>query len=476
VNGASPVDNNRWPLAGFQQEAMAGLQATILRVAEHHIGNPGHQREIALKTGVMLLESPTGSGKTLILGRTLEGLRGDLPRKCVWFWFAPYTGLVTQTQEALSQQCGALRLRAVYSDREPAGTRDGDVFLQTWAAVAAHNKNARTVRRRKEDLLSLDDFIASLRDELFFIGVVIDEAHLNFGASATAAAQFYLDTLQPDFTVLATATPNDDKLQQFEQKAGIEVASRVVIDREQVVNAGLNKRGLMLGILRFRDEDAAVIDIEQATLTAAWFQHEAVKRQLAGRKIALTPLMLVQVEDQQKGGEDPVVRVREKLIQAGVPSERIKSHTSGEPDPDFHTLAYDPEVEVLIFKVAVATGFDAPRAWTLVSVRPNRGREFGLQIVGRIMRVHPLVRPFHGNDTLLDRGYVFLTDTELQAGLTAAVEDLKAVRHGMELITDRLDVVQFGNIRGPLDSEYRCSQPEEEIAEPPPGICDEKMQ
>ncbi len=56
---------------------------------------------------------------------------------------------------------------------------------------------------------------------------------------------------------------------------------------------------------------------------------------------------------------------------------------------------------VLIFKVAVATGFDAPRAWTLVSVRPNRGRDFGLQIVGRIMRVHPSVRPIHGQDALL---------------------------------------------------------------------------
>jgi hypothetical protein len=441
------------PLVAFQQEAEAGLVATVIRVAEHHTANPAHQREIALKSGVMLLESPTGSGKTLILGRTLESLRGALVRKCLWFWFAPYAGLVAQTRDALSEQCGALRLRDIYSDREPSGTRDGDVFLQTWAAVAAHNKEARTVRRRKEDSLSLDDVIASLRDDGFFTGVVIDEAHLNFGASASAAANFYLNVLQPDFTILATATPNDEKLTLFEEKAGIEVASRVVIDRAQVVEAGLNKRGLMLGVLRFQAEDAVLIDFEQATLTAAWFQHEAIKRQLEKRAVPVTPLMLVQVEDQQKGGEDPVARVRDKLIQAGVAPERIKSHTSGEPDPEFHTLAYDPDVEVLIFKVAVATGFDAPRAWTLVSVRPNRGKEFGLQIVGRIMRVHPLVRPIHGQDSLLDRGYVFLTDPDLQAGLNAAVDELKAVRHGMELITDRLDIVQFGNVRTPLDAD-----------------------
>jgi type III restriction enzyme len=107
-------------------------------------------------------------------------------------------------------------------------------------------------------------------------------------------------------------------------------------------------------------------------------------------------------------------------------------------------MAYDHSKEILIFKVAVATGFDAPRAWTLVSVRPNRGTGFGLQIVGRIMRVHPLVRPLHGKDGLLDRGYVFLTDPEMQQGLNTAVNELKAVRQSMSVLTDRLDVMEYG--------------------------------
>jgi type III restriction enzyme len=188
-----------------------------------------------------------------------------------------------------------------------------------------------------------------------------------------------------------------------------------------------------------------LIDQEQATLTAAWTQHLRIRARLAEREIAVSPLILVQVEDQATGGTDPVARVREKLREVGVPDAAIASHTSGEPDPDFHTLAYDPDKAVLIFKVAVATGFDAPRAWTLVSVRPNRGKDFGLQIVGRIMRVHPAVRPTHGEDALLDRGYVFLNDPETQSGLGAAVDEMKAVTRSIELITDQLDVVEFGN-------------------------------
>ncbi len=444
------MSDHRFALAGYQTRAVEALQGVVQKVSQYHDERPEHRQEIALKSGVTLLQSPTGSGKTLVLGRALEGLRGALPRPTVWFWFAPYAGLVAQTRDALVDQCGSLRIRDIAKDREPVGTRDGDLFIQTWGAVSARNKDARRVRRTSEATLSLDDMIATLRDMGFFIGVVIDEAHLNFGASATAAADFYLNTMRPDFTILATATPNDEKLEAFEAKAGIEVASRVIVPRSDVVDAGLNKAGLMLGVIRFQDEDRDLIDQEQATLTAGWTQHLRIQARLGEHDIDVSPLMLVQVEDQEKGGDDPVARVRNKLLEIGVPSSAIATHTSGEPDPDFHTLAYDPDKQVLIFKVAVATGFDAPRAWTLVSVRPNRGKDFGLQIVGRIMRVHPSVRPIHGEDELLDKGYVFLSDPVSQAGLNAAVEDMRAVRQSIELITDRLDVFEFGNAAQPL--------------------------
>ena len=435
----------RLSLAPYQQKAVDATAETLRTVSALHDREPEHRERISRELGVVLLQAPTGSGKTLMLGRALEAVRGQLSAKTVWFWFAPYAGLVSQTRSALIAQCGALRQRDVYADREASAARDGDVFVQTWASVAVVKKESRKVRTDKEASLSVDSMIAELRERGFRIGVVIDEAHLNFGSGAAATADFFLNVLSPDFTVLATATPNDAKLEKFERDAGLKVASRVTISREAVVKSGLNKIGLMVGVLRFKEEDRALIDTEVATLTAGWSQHSFIKDKLAEKGISLTPLMLVQVEDQQEGKEDPVVRVKERLIEIGVPEKAIAVHTSGEPDPAFHTLAYDPEIEVLVFKLAVATGFDAPRAWTLVSVRPSRGRDFGLQIVGRIMRVHPLVRPLHGSEPLLDRGYVFMSDPELQVGLDEAAADLKAVREGIAVLTDTLDVNVLGN-------------------------------
>ena len=430
-------------LADYQRDAVAAIRDSVLAASGYQHGNPGLRQEVARSVGATLLQAPTGSGKTLMLGRALEAIRGKTGAPCVWFWFAPFSGLVAQTRTALVEQCPSLRLRDVAKDRSALMARDGDVFVQTWALVATTRKDARKVRTRGEDAPALDDMLADLRDRGVRIGVVIDEAHLNFGASAKTAASFYLDVMRPDFTLLATATPNDEKLIEFESRAGVTVENRIIVSRDQVVRAGLNKVGLTLGVVRLEGQDAALIDTEQAALTVAWRKHQEIKERLAEKSIAVTPLMLVQVEDQGDGKADPVSRVRDKLKDIGIPESAIATHTSGEPDPDFHTLAYDPSREVLVFKVAVATGFDAPRAWTLVSVRPTRGTSFGLQIVGRIMRVHPQVRPIHGTDSLLDRGWVFLTDPDLQAGLDAAASELKAVRSSIATVADELQVLEF---------------------------------
>ena len=115
-----------------------------------------------------------------------------------------------------------------------------------------------------------------------------------------------------------------------------------------MVAAGLNKRGLMLGYLRLAPGDEAFIDFEQATLTAGWTQHREIVARLAAKETGVVPLMLVQVEDQTKDGEDPVKRVRDKLLELpGVTADIIAVHTSGEPDADFHMLAYDHSKQIL---------------------------------------------------------------------------------------------------------------------------------
>ena len=101
----------------------------------------------------------------------------------------------------------------------------------------------------------------------------------------------------------------------------------------------------------------------------------------------------------------------------------------------------------MIFKVAAALGFDAPRAFTLVSLRGTKSTDFGIQVVGRILRVHPYLQPMAVHKTLpevLRFGYVFLADAESQGGLIGAGAKINAIATQMAEITPYTMVVKVG--------------------------------
>jgi len=98
--------------------------------------------------GYLLLEAPTGAGKTLMAGHIVE--RFSHVEDVVWFWFAPFKGVVDQTAGYLREQFAGLRLRELHDDRAADGSRRGDVFVTTWQTVATRVKDKRNVRKDGE--------------------------------------------------------------------------------------------------------------------------------------------------------------------------------------------------------------------------------------------------------------------------------------------------------------------------------------
>ena len=129
TSSPSAADDVLLPLKGFQQQARNVLVQVITETDRFIDADPSRRREISLQVGVSLLRSPTGSGKTLTIGRSLEGAVGQLRGRTVWIWLTPYSGLVTQSRDALAEQCPGLRLRDVAADRNVAMARDGDVYV-----------------------------------------------------------------------------------------------------------------------------------------------------------------------------------------------------------------------------------------------------------------------------------------------------------------------------------------------------------
>lgn len=376
-------------------------------------------RRIYSYNGASLLKAPTGSGKTLIAGTVCEKFAFE--EKIVWFWFAPFKGLVGQAAASLRDHHPGLRVRDLATDRKVNGTRSGDTFVLTWASVVATSADARKLRKDNEQLPSLDGFLAGLRRRGFRIGVIIDEAHHGLG-SETRSVEFFREVLVPDYSLMITATPDDADADKFTQAARIVDLHRVTVSREEAVEAGLIKPAVRSIAYISPPDQAALADFEAAALHDAVTMHGKIKAGLLEQGISLVPLLLVQANS-----DENIAEIRASLLKLGFPESAVSVHTAKEPDESFLAMAVNESKEVLIFKLAAALGFDAPRAFCMVSLRKIRDTDFGTQLVGRIMRVHKRLQG-RNLPPLLQHGYLFLADHESQQGITAAAEKINRLK------------------------------------------------
>lgn len=414
-------------LKDFQETVCSGIVARLDNVRALYAQlSPVAPAQMALarrRDGALVLQAPTGAGKTLIAVEAMRRTSAQEP--VLWFWFAPFAGLVAQSRAVIAAQAPELDLFDLDSDRRLDTVRGGGVFVTTWASVAA--RSSRRARSRSDDGLSIDEVIAQARSDGLRIGCIVDEAHHGFHKAAQARA-FFTDVLAPDYTVMMTATPRDTDVAAFEKATGYEVgtpADWASVSRYDAVEAGLLKRGVRLVRFLARDGDTAqLIDFEHLALRECAAMHRQIQRTLADAGVALTPLMLVQVPDGKAAQEDARRFLVDRLK---FDASAVRLHTADEPDPDLLSLAQDPTVEVLIFKMAVALGFDAPRAFTLAALRGARDAAFGVQVIGRIVRRHALLQTRSDLPPLLDHGYVFLANAQAQEGLLDAGTQINAL-------------------------------------------------
>lgn len=398
-------------------------------------------RAVAINhNGYLLIEAPTGAGKTLIAGTMVEKFSHE--ERVVWFWFAPFKGVVGQTAAFLREQFHGLRLRELADDRATDLSRQGDVFVTTWQTVATRVKDKRNVRKEAETNPSIDTLVEQLRTQGFRIGVVVDEAHHGFG-EGTQASKFFKDVLRPEYTVLITATPDDNDVKVFEKAMGVAELHRIRVSRTDAMEAGLIKRGVKCAAYFVDPAKQALVDLEGTALRDGVAAHRQLKRKLAEMKVPVVPLLLVQAHSEDKSVE----KVKARLLRMGFQEEQLAVHTAEEPDADLLSLAHDDRREVLIFKMAVALGFDAPRAWTLVSMRASRDPDFGVQLVGRILRVHRLLQGRAQVNKVPDElsyGYVFLAAPETQTGLDIAGQKINAIQTEYAKASTATVALRFG--------------------------------
>ena len=444
-------------LKRFQQDLVESAKSVL----SHYLNElkrvedyPELIEQLKAQDSALLLEAPTGTGKTLMAGNIAEKLA---LQDVVWFWFAPFSGITQQTEGAIRAEFKGLRVRDLSQDRHADRVQAGDVYVATWALIA---NNSTNIHQATETLPSLEDFISQIRARDLHIGVVVDEAHHTF-SSQNKAFEAYRNILAPDLTILVTATPNDNDIDRFRRTVGLQYLHRLSVSRERGVEAHLLKRGVRVAIFR-ANQYSQVLNYRKTALQMAVRHHNALKQLLNNIGLTTIPLLLVQVDS----SEGSIAEAEGWLKSMGFADSQVRKHTADEPNPALLADATDDGVEVLLFKMAVATGFDAPRAFTLCSMRATRDPDFGVQIVGRIMRVDRRLQPHLDLPEELEYGYVFLADESSQEGLLGAAKRINQMRDKYGELTS--NVVVFTDLPEPMVAQVVNNQPMFFVPNPTP--------
>lgn len=333
----------------FQERHISAIVTRFqnLRDDYQRLTNPKELGKLRKQSASVMLQAPTGIGKTLIATEIVA--RFSSLDNVVWFWFAPYATLIDQAASTLQRQAPQLKFLNIEHQRTTDELASGALFVITWQTVATKTKESRLARTTGDAGLSVDDLIAQARALGLRIGVVVDEAHHGF-VKAKEAYRFFAEVLEPDYALMMTATPRDADVAGFAAKTGYQMGDSTEwasITRFEGYQAGLLKRGVKTAqFISGNSDDAALVDFEEVAMSECAAMHRLIKSQLSENGIKLTPLMLVQVPN----GGAALNKAREYLTgPLKFPESAVKVHTSDEPDPSLQALAQDPTVEVLVF-------------------------------------------------------------------------------------------------------------------------------
>jgi len=364
----------------------------------------------------LLLKAPTGAGKTVTMAAYLSqlvqelALRPNLPRDVAFIWLAPNT-LHLQSYASLKGFYSEL------NDLKPLQIEDlaGETALQAkdllfinWSSV---DKEKNTFRQDNEQDYNLQSFIERTSAHGIEIIVIIDEAHLSAFTGEQAKAVLKLINAKIEISVTATPKTQPDM--------------SVVIQRQKVVAAQMIKKGVRLNIDLSEIEQRGQM-LETHLLRKAMQKRDAIAKAYQDAGIDINPLLLIQLpsekvvlteedrnlRDYMEGflDSDYGINTKNNLLSVWLSDGKDKINLDDIEKPNAMQ-------KVLIFKQAISQGWDCPRAAVLIIFREIGNPTFGIQTVGRILR---MPQQKHYENELINFGYVY---TNLQNKIIQIVAD-----------------------------------------------------
>lgn len=345
----------------------------------------------------IILESGTGSGKTVILTHFINEYMNETPN-IVTVWFSPGKGdLEEQSKEKMEKYFPNSNTKTL-QDILNMGFNEGDVVFINWELVTKKGNKALSDGERR----NLSDMISLAKDSGLKFLVIIDEEHLN----KTVKSYDIVEMFTPEKIIRASATPKKDAN-----------AIHVTIPEEKVIQAGLIKS--LLVINENIGQEVEMTNQVNYLLDLALKKHEQLKGEFVKVKTNVNPLIVIQIPNKS---EDLIASVENYLETKGLTylNGQLAVWLSEKKENLDNIQDNTSSVKAIIIKQAVATGWDCPRAHILVKLRENMSETFEIQTIGRIRRM-PEAKHYY--NSILDSCYLYTFDEKFKEGVKQYLSD-----------------------------------------------------
>jgi len=352
----------------------------------------------------LIFRSPTGSGKTIMMAEYIERFVLDKISSddFCFIWATPRKTLTLQSKSKLEKyfQYKKLLKCSEFHELQDNKISTNEVLFLNWESINKSNKN--TIVRDNERDFYLQKILENTRDEKREVILIIDESHHH-----------------------ATSEISKNLISEFSAKISVEVsATPTIINPDEIINVDIEdvklealiKKSVKLneGLENIYENERIKIKLKDGTenfiLNEAINKRNVLLDSYKKENKKINPLLLIQLPDRKTGEEDRLKTEIEVFLKKkhniSIDNGKLAIYLSEDKQNLENISKNDNAVEVLIFKQAIALGWDCPRAQILVLFRDWKNLSFSIQTIGRIMRMPDAISGYYQNDEL-NHSYVF---------------------------------------------------------------------